>query len=399
MYKSFIRPAIVCIFLVTLSTYPTYSQLFFTNGYIVLASGDTVKGEIRERNVQLINFRPNQSATILDYVPNQLIGYYSDGINHLTVDLTEDGRTSAYFMQEQTKGYVSLYRLFKPEGNLSHALRLPDKRFIPLRGNLSLLMLSNNLTECQSPAFKQMFNVHNFYPSSYKFEQIIKAYNTCVNPTQSIQKPKKVFRYEAGLSLGAAINGWVYGAADKQNSVYYNPYVSYSPTYAVAGGGFFTVAPQKRLSAGLEILASWYKGSRSIPLTDPLNPSNVDSRLYSFSETYFALPLTGRYIFADHAIRWYLKAGLVPTLSTNVSGKYSGSSLNLDADITILNRTNIGIGYLAGIGAVIPIAKKRHINIECRTMPHFVLDGVTRTATSRSLQLMVHIPLIKNVKQ
>ncbi|WP_338872674.1 outer membrane beta-barrel protein [Spirosoma sp. SC4-14] len=374
-----------------------YSQLFFTDGYIVLASGDTIAGQVRERSNQLIEFRPGQSASAQPYSPQQLISYYSDGTNRVSVRITEEGKVSTYFMREQVDGYIGLYSLQKAENHLTHAIRLPDKTFVPLRGNLSLLMLARHLTECSDPKFKQLLNPQTFYIATSKLERIIKAYNECVRPAQSVPRQRKVFRYEAGISVSAVENSWVYGHTDKLNTVYYNPFGKFSSMYAVALGGFFTVAPQKRLSPGIELLASWYKGSRSVPLTNPLDPTAQGNRLYTFNETYIALPITARYICINKAIRWYLKAGIVPTLSTSVHGKYSDTNLNLhNDDIPILNKTNIGIGYIAGIGLDFTLKKKRHFYFELRTMPHLVLDGVTRTATSRSFQATLHIPLAKH---
>ncbi|MVM40338.1 outer membrane beta-barrel protein [Spirosoma sp. HMF3257] len=387
---------IIKAFLLIICT-DAYSQLSFSPGSIVLRNGDTLRGEIRGRGNQLVYFRTNSDASSQAYKPEEVIGYQEDGINHLSVSLTEEEITTTYFMREQINGYISLYTLFQPEGRLTSAMRLPDKTFVPLRGNLALLMLTNHLTKCSDPSFSKLLNPQSFFNAPVYFERVINTYNECVDPAQSQRqsRPKSRFRYEAGLSANALMNSWLYGAADLKNTfAYYNPNGVYSSFYTATIGAFFTVAPRKRLSASVEFLASQYKGSLSVPLTNPLDPTVQNPRLYSFEEHFLALPILGRYVFLDRTTRWYLKAGVVLTMRTSISGRFSDAQYSIE--IPFLHQKNVGIGYLAGIGADIALTKKHRMYVEFRTMPHFVLDAVSRIATSRSLQVSVSVPLIKH---
>jgi hypothetical protein len=179
------------------------------------------------------------------------------------------------------------------------------------------------------------------------------------------------------------------------NATYYDPSGSYSPTYTAAVGGFFTIAPRKRLSASIELLASWYSGNRNVPLTDPLEPAKKAYRLYSFEESYLSLPITARYVFIDKRTRWYVKAGLGPTLTTIGDANFVSSDLGITVPIEILHRTNLGVGPLAGVGTNFFIRQNYPIYIEARYMSHLVLDGVTNIAASQSLQLNLNVPLIR----
>ncbi|AUD04641.1 hypothetical protein CWM47_23995 [Spirosoma pollinicola] len=369
------------------------AQLLFTPGYVVTAAGDTLRGEVRQKDNKTLLFRNNNKAVERSYSPELLVTYRAEGIDYAPVQLTEEGIVSSYFMREQIKGYVSLYSLFHAEGRMTHALRLPDNTFVPLRGNLALLTLTKHLTECKSAQMSHLLSLGSFYNSEVYYERVVNTYNQCVRPSQRVTQTKKRFRYEAGLSAIGCMNSWKYGTSDPINTVYYNPYNVYSTFYTGTIGAFFTVVPRKRLSISVELLASKYTGSLTVPLTNPLDPTAVNPRLYSFDERYFSLPVTGRYVFINRATRWYLKAGVGPTLRTAMSGKYT--EVNVDADIFINHKTNIGVGFLAGLGADIPLTEKHRIYVELRTMPHFVLDGVTRIATSRSLQFTINVPLIK----
>ncbi len=380
-----------------LLTHQSIAQLFFTPGYVVNTTGDTLKGELREQSSQLIQFRQNDKSTLQEYTPTQVASYHADNTNRVSVHLKEDGQTNSYFMYELVNGYVSLYRLFSPEGRLTHALRLPDKTFVPLRGKLSLLVLTNNLNECSNPSFTRLLSPQSLYVSDVTLKRIVSAYNTCVRPDQATNQStsKKKLSYELGLSVSAARNSWVYGRSGQMNATYYDPSGSYSPTYTAAVGGFFTIAPRKRLSASIELLASWYSGNRNVPLTDPLEPAKKAYRLYSFEESYLSLPITARYVFIDKRTRWYVKAGLGPTLTTIGDANFVSSDLGITVPIEILHRTNLGVGPLAGVGTNFFIRQNYPIYIEARYMSHLVLDGVTNIAASQSLQLNLNVPLIR----
>lgn len=396
-YKATVR--IVYRYLLTLFgiATPGYAQLFFTPGYAVSASGDTLKGDLRAPDVYRVDFRAPGTDSTRTYTPAQLRRYQADGQVYQSVQFRESGVDRAYFMLERVSGPVSLYQLFRPDGRLTHAIRLPDDTFVPLRGNLTLLTLRSTLTACATPAFTRLLDAQLFEGTNFGLTRIIDQYNRCVAPAHTTRQTttKKPFRYELGLSAGLARNHWSYGRAGHRNTTYYDPSGAYSPDYTVALGGFFTLAPRKRLSATIELMGSAYQGSRLVPLTDPLDPSRIAPRTYSFRETYLTLPITGRYVFIDKAVRWYVRAGLGPSLTTIHRALFTFDGYSDPIDLPILHRTNIGVGYLLGVGANLLIGQKQPLYLEIRAMPHSVLDGVSNIATSHSLQLNLSVPLLK----
>ncbi|RAJ92171.1 hypothetical protein LX87_05138 [Larkinella arboricola] len=387
----FYKTALITCLLLFLSR-ASYSQLFFNKGYITVP-GDTLTGEIRERNNQTIDFRTGPDSSIQEYTPEQISGYFLEGDKQTVSSLTftEEGQKKAYFMREQIRGYVSLYSLFRPEGRLTHAIRLPSKTVVPLRGNLALLMLTTNLTACKDPSFTRLLNPQNFYGSNSQFERIVKDYNACVSPDQSVKPVKKRFRYEMGLLAGAVQNTWKYAAAEDRFQSYWNPNGPYSSHYTATVGGFFTFAHQKKLSLDIEVFYTGYKGSRVVVVNNPLEPTAKDSRLYTFSERYLALPITARYTLGQGPVRWYIKGGFVLVYETDIQGTYSGSNI---VHTTMPLKSGISIGYLAGIGASFQMSQKRNLQVEARIIPHIAVDRATRIATSRSLQLTARLPLL-----
>jgi hypothetical protein len=208
MSQSTTRRYITSLLFFILLTPSAFAQLFFTSGYVVLATSNTLTGELREQGNHLIQFRPNTSVASRSFTPSQVTTYVADNNIRRSVRLTENGRDSTYFMYEQVNGYVGLYRLFSPEGRLTHALRLPNNTFVPLRGTLTLLALTSNLNQCTAPAFTRLLNPQSFRALSSDLERVVKAYNACVGLDQPMSQPaqKKRLRYELGLSAGFARN-------------------------------------------------------------------------------------------------------------------------------------------------------------------------------------------------
>lgn len=371
---------------------PVCAQMFFTPGYLVTATGDTVRGEIREKDNTNLGFRTGDGTAEQWYSPEQVTAYGTDGSVGRSATWSEDGTTRRVFLREIVGGHVSLLELIKPDPRLTYALRLPDQRYVPLRYSLALLNLTQHLTGCRDPQFRRLLTTQSFYNGRAYFERVVRAYNTCVSPERVDDRPRKTFSYEAGLLAGAARNTWVYGAVQERLSPYWNPNGVCSPAYAGVLGGFLTIAPRKRLSLTLEGLFSYYKGGRTVRINNPSDPADPSSRYYAFDEQYLAFPLAGRYVFRDRAVRWYVKGGAALSFGLSVRGQYSGGSI-LNADIPL--RPGIGVGYLAGAGAEVSLRSKQRLYVELRTVPHLVLHRVTRMANSRSLQLTVAVPLVK----
>ena len=101
-------------------------------------------------------------------------------------------------------------------------------------------------------------------------------------------------------------------------------------------------------------------------------------------------PVTGRYQLTKQPLRTYLKGGVGLSYALQAEAKYSGGSIQ-DAVIPI--RASVGVGWLGGIGAEIPVGQKHRLLVEIRMAPHLVMDRVTRMANSRSVQLTVGVPL------
>ncbi|MVM33206.1 hypothetical protein GO755_24410 [Spirosoma sp. HMF4905] len=366
----------------------TSAQQFFSSGRVITSQGDTLQGEVRAKGNKLIFLRANSRAPERSYTPDQLKSYTTEGVNHIAALLTEEGITNHLFLRERIKGYISLYSLDNPEGELAYVLQLPDQSFVPLRGKMAWTLLNRSLTECTDPAFLARLESHRFFYDYSYFEQIVIAYNRCVKPGELSSLTKSPFHYEVGAILGVVRNRWDYSFVS--SNPYFNPNGLYPVYNTFVLGGFLTLMPRKRLSLMLEALFTQYKGGQSTVVTNPLDPTFQDYRYYSFQEQFLALPITARYVFLNRALRWYIKAGVGFTYSLTLTGHISGNNL---VDTEIQMRNGLSIGYLLGLGIDIPLATKRRLYAELRTLPHIIKDGPTHIGDFRSAQLIVGMPL------
>lgn len=376
---------------IMLAKYHAFSQQFFTDGSVVTIEKDTLRGQLRLKDNVTLEFRERSSGSLTTYEPEHLRSFRTDEGNGVVASLTEQGQSKTYFLLEGESGYVSLFRLPKAEGRLAYVLRLPDNTFRPLRGTLSVGVLKEVLTECNSALFATRLSPSQFYYQYPYFEKIVRAYNECVRPQQKTARPRKKGSFEIGILGGLAANSWLYGATESRFGPYWNPNGIYPTQLTFTAGAFYTLASARRFSLTVEALYTSYKASKEIQGNTALSPTNpvAQFRTYTISESYIQLPIAMRYTFLKSPVRLYAKAGFVPTRTLAVQMDYVGS---YNGDIPI--RPGFNVGYLVGVGASIPIATGRVINLETRFAPHLVVDGVTRLANSRSLQLTVSVPLL-----
>ncbi|MBO0948803.1 hypothetical protein [Fibrella forsythiae] len=380
------------ILLVFVFTGSATAQLFFVPGYVVRLKGDTIRGELKAKDNKAVWFRSRLGGPDRQYTPGEIVAYSAENQLVKTAEWVENGVTEQVFLKEVSRGQVGLFELIRPDERLTHVIQLPNKTFVPLRKSVALLLLNQHLTGCTDPSVKQLLASSSYYFSRSYFERVINAYNQCINPRQVQPLVKKKFRYEAGLLAGGAANSWYYGANQDKYNLAWNSNGSYSTDYKGIGGLFFTLAPEKRLSLGVELVYTSVSTDQTITVNNPLDLTDKRTRLYSFQERYFTLPISGRFVVANvGSVRLYAKAGASLAYKFDVGGKYSGDNI-VNAPIAI--RQGVGIGYLLGIGAQLPISDSRHLLVELRTLPHVVMDGVTRLATSRSYQFTVAVPLI-----
>lgn len=376
---------------IMLAKYHAFSQQFFTDGFVVTIEKDTLSGQLRLKDNVTLEFRERVSGSLTTYAPEHLRSFRTDEGNGVVASLTEQGQTKTYFLLEGESGYVSLFRLPKAEGRLAYALRLPDNTFRPLRGTLSVGVLKEVLTECNSTLFATRLLPSQFYYQYPYFEKIVRAYNECVRPQQKTARPRKKGSFEIGITGGLAANSWLYGATESRFNPYWSPNGVYPTQLTFTAGAFYTLAARRKFSVTIEAFYSSYTGSRTFFINNPLDPSDPRTRTYRFSETYIRLPISARYMFLTKPFKAYIKAGFAPVRALTIEGSYSDQ---LVTNASLPMRPSLSAGYLVGAGLGIPVSLQKTIYLEARFVPHIVSYAVTRLANSRSFQLTASVPLL-----
>lgn len=390
-----VKCVLIACLLISSFNKPLLGQSFFTPGYIITATGDTSKGEVAQKENRRILFRTTKENQ-QSYEAAQLKAFVVEGIRSVVINWKDRDSVHHAFAKELLQGTVSLYGLTKPEGELTYFLQLPNKTFIPLEGKASWNALNAYLNECQKPSFMTRLDASRYRYVYPYFADIVRAYNECISPGQTVSQKRNSFHFQVGILVGAAANQFKYGAVEDRFKPYYQPNGLY-PTYiSYTLGAYGMVMPQKRFSVMIEGYYGRYEGERAVDLNNPSDPTIKRQRLYSFWRSFWAFPLSARFVFADGAIRWYAKAGVsyVKDISNGGFMESLDPGISLEGDLFI--RKGSSVGYLVGIGAEFKLGKKQRLNAEIRTVPHIVRDGgATRIGDLRSYQFVLSAPVFQ----
>ncbi len=383
-------PAVLALFLFAL---PCQAQQFFTPGFAVTSTGDTLRGEIREQSNTLIEFRHAQTRVTTSFGTAEVRSYTTEGIFHTAATWQEDdGVPGRSFLIQRVRGYVNLYSLPQETGTFRYVMQLPDGTFVPLRGKLAWGKLNLLLNECDDAAFARRIQPNLFHYDLSYFKGIIDAYNACVRPDLVVRTPKKPFHFEGGVVGGVGRNQWNYFFSAR-NVIPELPVGQLgSAALRPVFGAFFTVQPQKRLSATVEVNYTTYKGSLTVIYSSSVNPRTESN--YFFEEAYVSVPVSGKYVWLNRAVRGYVRGGFAFTVPTHqrTQRKVVGSTDIYDLPQL---RSGIGFGLLAGVGVEGRLGGKRRVFAELRAQRHSVTEGVTRIALSYSIQALVGVSLFQ----
>ena len=108
----------MCIFSLGMS-----AQSQFKEGYVLLMNGDTLYGQIENRNyynnsIQCL-FKPENSNTAIKYTPDQLLGYrFTDGKYYISKQVDTEGTKKTLFLEYLINGELNVY--FYQDNNGNH---------------------------------------------------------------------------------------------------------------------------------------------------------------------------------------------------------------------------------------------------------------------------------------
>lgn len=102
--------------IISLLSFPLFSQRNFTEGFIVTLAGDTIRGKINEKdfyiNFSQCQFKPEGSSEIVKYAPGEIAGFSIEGLNFFiseTISEVDPDRPKK-FIEVLAVGQTSLYK-------------------------------------------------------------------------------------------------------------------------------------------------------------------------------------------------------------------------------------------------------------------------------------------------
>jgi hypothetical protein len=131
--------------LILVSSIPSFSQNFYVKGYIVEASGDTVKGLIRDESFfklsQRIYFKKNGEKDVKNYLPTDLKGFFVSPDHYFesqpifvwdfVMNSFPKKKTQTKFIRKLVSGKLSMYQYDAADNYESYYIK-KDKGIQPL---------------------------------------------------------------------------------------------------------------------------------------------------------------------------------------------------------------------------------------------------------------------------
>ncbi|MDO7847013.1 hypothetical protein Q5H92_11640 [Hymenobacter sp. M29] len=353
---------------------PVQAQTNFAPGYVLPATGDTLRGEVDLREGRLsarrCRFRPTASADVITYEPQQVRGYgFSAPQRHyrtMAVAVDETAAQQPVFLEVLVDGPASLYFLRDGEKRDEYFVGLANQPLALLRhgmvqvsrnGETSTAMdtgyrntLRAALADC--PAVEKKLSTLLFQESALL--NVVTTYNAdCrgYRAARARQSTAAAVHLTVGLLLGAARHTVAYegfpfggGAVTKNTST------------GLAIGPVFQFS-SARVSQRVSLVASLlYEPEKYEISPGPGSQMSPNARIH-FDFAYLRLPLMVRYTYPRGKVVPLAEAGLTVAyaLKTDVSsgiianGQYTAYPGPI-TDIVKGACTSVQIGYGAGVG-------------------------------------------------
>ncbi|HEX8351104.1 MAG TPA: hypothetical protein VF598_14165 [Hymenobacter sp.] len=378
---------LVLLFIPTASV---FGQADFRPGYIVLLTGDTLRGQIKtastQHNLRQCAFRATDNAPSVEYTPKQLKGYGlpNDKQHYLSAVIAiSDTSQAAYFLEVLVRGSVTLLyasnnghdpRFFLQKTTGSREELKLIKRTVDLGGRTYVQeirqyqqVLLTSFADC--PALASAIKQARFGENS--LAQIVERYNTCIGSTAiSNTTATRGIKAQFGVLAGAALIGNM-----RINSAsglgYYNAKLSDKLTPIA---GLQLGLNNARLNRRLWFYLSAYYQQRSYKGQAAVGAeatSSVDQHYdLAYKASFIRLPLTLRYVALTGTVRPFAELGIGTSLRLRESKNeyvinYS-NGLPPTRRILFDGSRTYEQGLVAGAGLTINRAQGHNVNILLR---------------------------------
>ena len=317
--------------LLACASYHANAQTDFRPGYVLPLIGDTLKGEVDQRDgrlsAQRCRFRVKAGETATTYYPGQARAYgLAKGGSYYRVQAVPAGDSllaagTRYFMEVLVDGPAQLYFLRSEQSHeryyvvspvlplalLKHAVRTVmreghryEEELTPFRQTLAQALTGCAAAQVKLPALAYLESA---------LRRVVQLYNAC----QGVQPSKRATNANAlsvRIGVASGIHRSRFGFAEGVRST--TPTL---PTYTGFTGGLTVglVAPRLSRKISLELGAFYERQRYDVEYTEPYSGGIVYERRSQahFDITCLQIPLLLRYTYPRGAVQPLVEAGIL----------------------------------------------------------------------------------------
>lgn len=359
------------------------------NDFLVLSSGDTLRGEIRQRprfegaadrKQNQIRFRP-KGGQLTVYTAAQVRSYGQDYTVH-QVSRSIGGQPEAQFVTPLVVGSVSAYSGQNPQGSKRFYVSLADTaRLVELNPQTYRLQYLKLLTGCSTLDFSANETFAKFSLSYKGLTSVVTRYNACRYPqqaTQVVRQPSS-WHWRPGAKLGLTSSS-SYSVA---NAPFNGDPVRQSRQSAA--GVFFRGTNRSPFGAQAELMYTRVKLELE---ADNVYTGGAPYRMDRLTHVDFATvhaAVLGNLFLYRGRVSPFINAGIVLGLRTqeNSTVEYRRSDRPTPEMVAFPASEGPTHGGSIGGGITLNVYKKSLISLEYRYQR--LTDGTTRYAPTRDV--------------
>ena len=326
-----------------------------TKGYIVTNAGDTLRGEINDKNWRKnpdhVLFLKEGASKTVTYKPLEIKAFsvandlyvskmvsfdISDNdLNYLTESSPDPiMQTDAVFLSAYVLGKASLYYLNDANGK-SHFFIEKDTTIQELIHNQYRKMVDGASFVVESNRYQQQLLVNmgdcpNIFSAittisftGPSFSKLFETYNSCKNATATFVKKHEKVKCVPSLLLGATMTELVFRSdVNKYEQIELIQNANFKPSINVTGGAAFNVLfPRNHQSWSLynELLYTNYKATKTFDNNNDLD--NPNTTTYILNLDYLKLTTLIRYQYPGKIIKPYFNIGVTNAYAINYQYK------------------------------------------------------------------------------
>ena len=401
-------------------SYQARAQTDFRPGYVVPLTGDTLRGEVDQRDARLsaqrCRFRPQAGAAVTTYLPAQARAYgLASGGAYYRVQAVPAGDSllapgTLYFMEVLADGPTQLYFLRSDRSRETYYVVSPALPLALLKHELRMVMRDGRRYQEEQTPFRQALaqalagcavaqtKLPTLAYAESALRRVVQLYNTCqgAGPSKRAASP-------AALVAGVGIAGGVYRGQLLFNGLQLKG--PKFPPYTGFTGGLTLSLGARRTSRKVSMeLGAFYERQRyDVDYIEPYSGGIVYERhsRVQLDLTYVYVPVLVRYIYPRGKVQPLAEAGVILRRvffaeNTYQTTNYQGAFTAPEPFVSVENTKWPEVNFGAGVGLMTRVVGNRPICLLMRAETgRDVLAAAASSATQFSLKALLSVNITK----